>query len=123
MYSFEEDVSENENFVNKKRDLSPHILNGSGTPRPKTISARDSSARMFRSIFQSGTARPTLVGPLGPFFIYFFFWGGEGGGGNVLFYSVYVHQNKIQQTLFNVILIFRQENREIISIYLSSYTS
>ena len=29
-----------------------------------------------------------------------------GGGVNVLFYSVYVHQNKIQETLFNVILIF-----------------
>ena len=57
--------------------------NGSGTPRPKTISARDSSARTFRPIFQSGTARPTLVGPLGPFF---FFWGG--GGGNLLLYSV-----------------------------------
>ena len=49
---------------------------GSGTPRPKTISARDSSARTFRPIFQSGTARPTLVGPLGPFF--FFFGGGKG---------------------------------------------
>ena len=35
------------------------------------------------------------------------------GGGNLLFYSVYVHQNKIQET-FNVILIFRQGNREII---------
>ena len=71
-----------------------------GTPRPKTISARDSSARTFRTIFQSGTARPTLVGPLGPFFFLFsvFFLGG--GGGNLLFYSVYVHQNKIQETLF-----------------------
>ena len=39
-----------------------------------------------------------------------------GGGGNLLFYSVYVHQNKIQETLFNVILIFRQGNtcRELI---------
>ena len=43
------------------------ICMGSGTPRSKTISARDSSARTFRSIFQSGTARLTLVGPLGPF--------------------------------------------------------
>ena len=89
----------------------------SGTPRPKTISARDSSARTFRPIFQSGTARPTLVGPLGPFFFYFFFFFFfffGGGGGNLLLYSVYVHQNKIQETLFNVILIFRQGNREII---------
>ena len=83
---------------------------GSGTPRPKTISARDSSARTFRPIFQSGTARPTLVGPLGPFFYYLFL----GGGGNLLLNSVYVHQNKIQETLFNVILFFRQGNREII---------
>ena len=58
---------------------------GSGTPRPKTISARDSSARTFRPIFQSGTARPTMVGPLGPFFYNFFFGGGEG---KLLFYSV-----------------------------------
>ena len=28
------------------------------------------------------------------------------------FCSVYVHLNKIQETLFNVILIFRQGNRE-----------
>ena len=57
---------------------------GSGTPRPKTISARDSSARTFRPIFQSGTARPTLVGPLGPFFYFYFIFsggGGRGGGG------------------------------------------
>ena len=66
---------------------------GSGTPRPKTI-----SARTFRPIFQSGTARPTLVGPLGPFYYYYF----GGGGGNLLFYSVYVHQNKIQEPLFNM---------------------
>ena len=79
----------------------PH--QGSGTPRPKTISARDSSAQTFRPIFQSGTARPSLVGPLGPFF--FFFWG---GGGNLLFYSVNVHKIKVQETLLNVILIFRQ---------------
>ena len=91
---------------------------GSGTPRPKTISARDFSARTFRPIFQSGTARPTLVGLLGPFFyflfIFFFSFFFLGGGGNLLFYSVYVHQNKIQETIFNVILIFRQGNREII---------
>ena len=36
------------------------------------------------------------------------------GGGNLLFYSVYGHQKKIQETLFNVILIFRQGNREIV---------
>ena len=80
---------------------------GSGTPRPKTI-----SARTFRPIFQSGTARPTLVGPLGPIF-----FGGGGGGGvgwDLVFYSVYVHQNNIQETLFNVIIIFRQGNTEII---------
>ena len=36
--------------------------------------------RTIRPIFQSETARPTLVGPLGPFFfIYFFFLGGGGG--------------------------------------------
>ena len=87
---------------------------GSGTPRPKTISARDSSARTFRSIFQSGTDRPTLVGLLGPCFYFLFIFLGGGVGGNLLFYSVYVHQNKIQETLFNVILIFRQGNREII---------
>ena len=60
---------------------------GSGTSRPINISARDSSARTFRPIFQSGTAQPTLVGPLGPFFyfyfIFFFFLGG--GGFIVLF--------------------------------------
>ena len=91
------------------------VFGGSGTPRPKTISARDSSARTFRPIFQSGTARPTLVGLLGPlFFIFYLSFLGGWGGGNLLFYSVYVHQNKIQETLFNVILIFRQGNREII---------
>ena len=78
---------------------------GSGTPRPKTISARDSSARTFRPIFQSGTARPTLVGPLGPFFFLGGGGGGGGGGGNLLLNSVYVHRN--------VILFFRQGNREI----------
>ena len=58
------------------------IIDGSGTPRSKTISARDSSVRTFRPIFQSGTARPTLVGPLGPFIYLFtyFFWGGGRGG-------------------------------------------
>ena len=61
------------------------IPDGSGTPRPKTVSARDSSARTFRPIFQSRTAWPTLVGPLGPFF----FLGGMGG---LLFCSVHVHQ-------------------------------
>ena len=64
-----------------------HAIDGSGTPRPEIISARDSSARTFRPIFQSGTARPTLVGPLGPFFnfyyilFYFICLGGGGGGG------------------------------------------
>ena len=43
----------------------------------------------------SGTARPI-------FFLFFF---GGGGGRNLLFYSVYVHQNKIQETLFNMIII------------------
>ena len=57
-----------------------HSLDGSGTPRPKTISARDSSAQTIRPIFQSGTARHTLVGPLGPFFFFFFFFWGGGGG-------------------------------------------
>ena len=66
------------------------------------FSIRDCSAHF------SGTARPIF---------FFFFWGGGGwggGGGNLLFYSVYVHQNKIKETLSNVILIFRQGNREII---------
>ena len=53
---------------------------GSGTPRPKTISARDSSARTFRPIFQSGTARPTLVGLLGPCFYFLFIFFGSGLG-------------------------------------------
>ena len=93
-----------------------YVTDGSGTPQPKTILARDSSARRFWPIFQSGAARPTLVGPLGPFlycyfFIFIFFLG---GGGNLLFYSVYVYQNNIQETLFNMILIFRQGNRKII---------
>ena len=35
-------------------------------------------------------------------------------GGQFSYFFVYVHQNKIQGTLFNVILIFRQGNREII---------
>ena len=76
-------------------------MQGSGTLRPKTISARDSSAQTFRPIFQSGTARPTLVGPLCPFF-FIIFWGvgGGGGGGQLIFYSVYVHQNKIHKSLF-----------------------
>ena len=42
----------------------------------------------------SGIARP----------IFYFFFGG-GGEGNLLFYSVYVHQNKIQETLLNMIII------------------
>ena len=91
--------------------LSP--LEGSGTPRPKTISARDSSARTFRPIFQSGTARPTCVGPLGLFYFFIFYFLG-GGRGKLSFYSVYVHQNKVQEILFNMIIIFRQENREIV---------
>ena len=52
------------------------------------------------------------MGPLGPFFLFYFFCFGGGGGGNLLLYSVYVHQNKIQETLSDLILIFRQENRE-----------
>ena len=69
------------------------IIKGSGTPRPKTISARDSSAQTIRPNFQSGTARPTLVGPLGPFFFYLFFFfvgGGGGWGGDIFLYSIYV---------------------------------
>ena len=67
-------------------EMWPYIAlreKGSGTPRPKTISARDSSDRMFRPIFQSGTARPPLVGPLGPFFylfIYYYYLFFLGGG-------------------------------------------
>ena len=87
---------------------------GSGTPRSKTILARDSSARTFRPIVSirdcwahfSGTARPIV-------FLFVCFLRG-GGKGNLLFYSVNVHQNKIQETLFNVKLIFRQGDREII---------
>ena len=76
----------------EQRELSTDC-EGSGTPRPKTISARDSSAQTIRPIFQSGTARPTLLGPLGPFFFYFifflfffFFW----GGGDIFLYFIYV---------------------------------
>ena len=36
------------------------------------------------------------------------------GVGNLFVYSVYVHQNIIHETLFNVILTFRQGNREVI---------
>ena len=74
------------------------MLNGSGTPRPKTISTQDSSAQTFRPIFQSGTAtaRP----------IYFFC----GGGGAVYCFILFM----CVKTIFNVILIFRQGNREII---------
>ena len=67
--------------------------------------------------FRPGTPRPGRFGPffnpglLGPlkwdcsahFFLFFlsiFFFFFFGGGGNLLFYSVYVHQNKIQETLF-----------------------
>ena len=63
----------------KRPGETTHGQHGSGTPGPKTISVRDSSAWTFRPIFQSGTARPTLVGPLGPFFC------GVGGQFIVLF--------------------------------------
>ena len=83
------------------RDSSAQNHFGPGLLGPDVsahFSIRDCSAHF------SGTARPIF------FIFYLSFWGG--GGGNVLFYSVYVHQNKIQETLFNVILIFRQGNRE-----------
>ena len=97
----------------------PPTLPGSGTPRPKTISARDSSAQTFRPIFQSGTARPTLMGPLGPFFYFyyfFFFWGGgwgRGGGWQFFFILFMCIKTRFTKLLFNVILTFRQGNREI----------
>ena len=82
---------------------------GSGTPRPKTISARDSSAQTFRPIFQSGTARPTIVGLLGPFLLFFVV---VGGGGNVLF-CLCASKLDSRNFIF-VILIFRQDIEEII---------
>ena len=63
-------------FLNKPTflfDVYIGVYKGSGTPRPKTILARDSSARTLRPIFKSGTAQPTLVGLLGPFFMFFFY--------------------------------------------------
>ena len=85
------------------RDSSAQNHFGPGLLGPDVsahFSIRDCSAHF------SGTARPMFL-----FFIYHF---GGWGGGNLLFYSVYVHQNKIQETLFNVTFIFRQGNREII---------
>ena len=85
------------------RDSSAQNHFGPGLLGPDVsahFSIRDCSAHF------SGTARSIFL-----FFIYFL---GGVGGVNLLFYSVYVHQNKIQETLFNVILIFRQGNREII---------
>ena len=85
------------------RDSSAQNHFGPGLLGPDVsahFSIRDCSAHFI------GTARPIFL-----FFIYLF-WGG--GGDNLLFYSVYVHQNKIQETLLNVRLIFRQGNREMI---------
>ena len=96
----------------KRQNENVHVDdNGSGTPQPKTVSARDSSAIRDCSAHFIGTALPIFF-----FFIIIFFGGGGGGmgRGNLLLYSIYVHQNKIQETLFNVILIFIQGNREII---------
>ena len=45
---------------------------GSGSSRTKTISAQDDSAETPRPIFQSGTARTTFVGRLGP--LYYFLY-------------------------------------------------
>ena len=80
MYSFFPQTIRDWNDLPESLISSSELSDGSGTPRPKTISARDSSARTFRPIFQSGTARPTLMGPLGPFF-YFYFFFLEGGVG------------------------------------------
>ena len=88
----------------KLRCFDPTDIKGSGTPRPKTISARDSSAQTIRPIFQSGTARPTLVGPLGPFFFFLFFWGGGGGGGGgvIYFYILFMcFKKKTQETFLS----------------------
>ena len=63
---------------NLRRTRACH--DGSGTPRPKTISAWDSSARTFRPIFQSGTVQPTLVGLLGPCFYFYLSFLGVGWG-------------------------------------------
>ena len=75
------------------RDSSAQNHFGPGLLGPDVsahFSIRDCSAHF------SGTARP----------IFFFGGGGGGGGGgNLLFYSINVHQNKIYETLFNVILI------------------
>ena len=83
------------------RDSSAQNHFGPGLLGPDVsahFSIRDCSARF------SGTARPN----------YIFFCEGGGGGGGLLFYSVYVHQNKIQETLFKVMTIFTQGNTEII---------
>ena len=50
----------------------------------------------------SGTALPIFLVGVG------------GGRGQFIVVFCYVHQNKIQETLFNVKLIFRQGNREMI---------
>ena len=115
-------------------DLSPSVWRYNGTPieilhlvpgllgpkpfRPETprpgrfgpFSIRDCSAHL------SETARPNFIYfILFLFIFYLFFFGGEGGGGGVIvFFSVYVHQNKIPETLFNVIIFFRQGNTETI---------
>ena len=77
--------------------------------------------------FRPGTPRPGRFGPffdqglLGQlkwdrsahFFIYFLGGGGGGGGGGQVIVSFCLCASK-QEALFNVTLIFRQGNREII---------
>ena len=87
-----------------RNKICMQIVKGFGTPRPKTILAQDSSARTFWPIFQSGTARLTLVGPLGSFF----FLGG--GMGAIHCFILFLCIKTRFKKLFNVILIFRQGN-------------
>ena len=68
----------------------------SGSVRPKTISAQDSSARTIQPIFQSGTPRPILVGP---FYLFIF----------AIYCFILLMCIKTEMTQ-----IFRQESREII---------
>ena len=87
------------------RDSSAQNHFGPGLLGPDVsahFSIRDCSAHF------GGTARPIYFYF---YFIYLLFY--LGGGGDLLFYSVYVHQKKIQETLFEVVLIFRLGNREI----------
>ena len=83
------------------RDSSAQNHFGPGLLGPDVsahFSFRDYSAQF------SGTARPIFY-----FFFYFFFRRGGGGLQFIVLFSICARQNKIQDILFNVILIFRQD--------------